>query len=92
MFRARSTTVFGKSRQFGDLDAIGPVGGAARDFVQKDDVAIPVGDAHAEIDEAGQALAQMGQFMKMRREKRPRAICLMEMLHRPPRRWKVRRK
>ena len=47
----------------GDLDAVGAVGGAGRDLVQEDDIALPLLDAHGDVVEARQAVRQRGQLV-----------------------------
>ena len=71
----------GKAR---DLNAVGAIGGTRRDLVQEDDVALPLLDAHGDVDEARQARGKRRQLVIVGGEERAAAIDLVQMLDRRP--------
>ena len=66
------------------MNAVGAVGRAGRDLVQKHDVTLPFLDPHRVAGERRQFRGERGQFMVMRREKGAAAIDLVQMLERCP--------
>ena len=66
------------------MDAVGAVGGAGRDLVQEDDVALPFLYPHRVAGEAIELRGERGQLVIMRREQGAAAIAVVEMLDRSP--------
>ena len=66
------------------LDAVGAVGGARRDLVQEDDVALPFLHPHGGIEQARQLAGERGQLVVMRREQRAATVHLVQVLDRRP--------
>src|SRR5437773_690676 len=67
-----------------DMDAVGAVGGAGRDLVQEDDIALPFLDPHRVTGERRELGGERGQLVVVGREERAAAIDLVEMFERRP--------
>src|SRR5277367_5702100 len=66
------------------MDAVGAVGGAGADLVQKDDVAPPFLDPHRVAGERREFGGERGQFVIMRREEGAAAVDLVQVLEGGP--------
>src|SRR5207248_7332267 len=66
------------------MDAVGAVGGAGPDLVQKDDITLPLLDPHRVAGERGELGGERGQFVVMGREEGAAAVDLMQMLEAGP--------
>src|SRR5260370_42389594 len=67
------------------MDAVGAVGSARPDLVQKDDIAVLLLDPHRVAGERRELGGERGQLMVMRRQKGAAAVDLVQMLERRPR-------
>src|SRR5260370_8679455 len=70
--------------ELGDMDAVGAVGGAGADLVQKDDIALPFLDPHRVAGERGKLGGERGQLVVMRREEGAAAGDLVQILESGP--------
>src|SRR5260370_3728123 len=66
------------------MDAVGPVGGAGPDLMQKDDVTLPFLDAHRVAGERREFGGERGQLVVMRREESAAAVDLVQILKSGP--------
>ena len=70
--------------QLGDVDAVGAVRRAVRDFVQKDDIVLPFLDAHGVAGKARQGLRQAGELMIVRGEEGAAFVGLVQIFEAGP--------
>jgi hypothetical protein len=66
------------------VDAVALVGTAGCDLVQEDDAVESLVDQHVVVAEARQPVRQFGQLVVVRREQRPAADLVMEILRDAP--------
>ena len=70
----------GDSGQTRDMDAVAFISTAGNQFVDKDDLVVPLADADIEVMNTGQPLGQLGQFVVVRGKESFGTALIMQIL------------